>query len=64
VSLKTVAENVCLSISIEGQTFKGREAFAESVLKDIKSRVASIHGHLSILPLETGGTVITVLVAR
>lgn len=64
VSLKTEAENICLWIRIEGQSFKGREAFAESALKDIKSRVASIHGHLTILPIETGGTIITVLVAR
>ena len=64
ISLNAAEEGDCLTITIAGEKINGDELFSHAALKDINSRAASINGDISVLPLEDGGSVITLLVAK
>ena len=64
ITLNTAEESDCLTIAISGEKINGEELFSHAALKDINSRAATFNGNLSVLPLEDGGSAITLLVAK
>lgn len=64
IALNAADEGDCLTITISGEKINGEELISHAAMKDINSRAASINGDISVLPLEDGGSVITLLVSK